>query len=84
VSTGAQQQKVVTTTRGKLTARMIAAGVLGAVLVVFAVLNSQDVRVHWLVTSSTAPLIIVIVICGAVGFAVGWLVSRRSARNDRD
>jgi uncharacterized integral membrane protein len=63
---------------------MIAAGVLGAVLVVFAVLNSQDVRVHWLVTTSTAPLIIVIVLCGVVGFAAGWLTSRRSARDDRE
>jgi uncharacterized integral membrane protein len=79
VSTGTEQEKLVTTTRGKLTARTVAAAVLGAVLVLFAVLNSQDVRVHWLITTSTAPLIIVIALCGLVGFAAGWLVARRSS-----
>ena len=80
MSTSTHQEKVVTTTRRKLTARMVAAAVLGAVLVLFAVLNSQDVRVHWLVTTTTGPLIIVILICGALGFAAGWLLVRRSSQ----
>jgi uncharacterized integral membrane protein len=62
---------------------MIAAGVLGALLVVFAVLNSQRVRVHWIVTTHTAPLILVIAASAVVGFAVGWLLHRRSSRPDQ-
>jgi uncharacterized integral membrane protein len=63
--------------------RMVAAFVLGAILVVFAVLNSQTVKVNWIVHTSTAPLIVVIVICALIGFVVGWLMSRRRERRKR-
>jgi uncharacterized integral membrane protein len=68
----------------KLSPRTITAAVLGGLLVLFAALNSQTVTIHWIVTTTQAPLIIVIVGCGLIGFAVGWLLARRRAtRNAR-
>lgn len=63
------------------TARLIAAGLLGAVLAVFGALNSQTVRIHWIVTTTRVPMIVVILASGVVGALVVWLFSlRRRAR----
>ena len=51
---------------------MIAAGVVGAIIAAFALLNLDDVKVHWLVTTGQTPLIIVI----AFAFVLGMLVDR--------
>jgi uncharacterized integral membrane protein len=53
--------------------------VLGAFVALFAILNSQSVQVHWLVRTTTTPLIVVIVMFGAIGFGAGWLLARRRA-----
>ena len=61
-------------------ARVIAAAVLGAVFALFAVLNSQSVRVHWIVTTTSMPLIVVIVLGGLVGALVLGLITWRHRR----
>jgi uncharacterized integral membrane protein len=58
----------------------IALAVLGALVVVFAVLNSQSVKIDWIVTTTRAPLIVVIILCGLAGFALGTLAARRRRR----
>jgi uncharacterized integral membrane protein len=58
---------------------MITAVVLGALILLFAAVNSQSVTMHWIVTTSQTPLIVIIVGSGLVGFAVGWLLARRRA-----
>ena len=63
----------------KASTRLVAAAVLGGLLVLFSVLNSQTVRIHWIVTTSDVPLIVVILGCGLIGFALGWLVTRHRA-----
>jgi uncharacterized integral membrane protein len=60
-------------------ARMIAAFVLGGIAVLFAVLNLDDVEVHWIVATWTTPLIVVIAVSVLVGAGLGWLVARRRA-----
>jgi uncharacterized integral membrane protein len=59
------------------TARLLAALILGALLALFAVLNSQSVRIHWIVTTTDVPMIVVIVGCGVIGALVSWLIARR-------
>ena len=59
--------------------RLIAAGILGAVVAVFALLNLGDVKVHWLVTTGSTPLILVI----AFAFILGMLVDRLLIRAKR-
>lgn len=63
-----------------MSGRVVAAAVLGGLLVLFAVLNSQTVRVHWIVTTTHVPLIVVIAACGLIGAAIVWLFGRRRRR----
>jgi uncharacterized integral membrane protein len=63
----------------KTNARIVAAAVLAVVLTLFAVLNSQRVRVHLIFTITHLPMIVVIAVCGLIGLAVGWLIGRRRA-----
>jgi uncharacterized integral membrane protein len=64
----------------KRDARLVATGVVAVLLVWFALINLQDVRIHFWVTSTKAPLILVIVVAGVLGAAVGGLVSLMSRR----
>jgi uncharacterized integral membrane protein len=64
----------------RVSPRAVIAAVLGGLVVLFAAVNSQSVTIHWVVTTTQTPLIVVIVGCGLIGFAVGWLLARRAAR----
>jgi uncharacterized integral membrane protein len=81
MSTSDQTKPAVASER-KLSPRTITAAVLGGLLVLFAALNSQTVTIHWILGTTQTPLIVVIVGCGLIGFAVGWLLARRAARRD--
>jgi uncharacterized integral membrane protein len=59
--------------------KTIAAAVLAALVTLFAVLNSQTVRVHFIVTTTRVPMIVVIAVCAVIGVVVGWLIARRRA-----
>jgi uncharacterized integral membrane protein len=62
--------------RKKLTAALI----LGSPVVLFAVLNLDDVRVNWILGEWNTPLIVVIVVSLAFGVLLGYLASRRRER----
>jgi uncharacterized integral membrane protein len=57
-----------------VSAKVILLGVLAVVLVVFALLNTDDATVNWILGTWETSLIIVIVLSGAIGFAIGFLV----------
>jgi uncharacterized integral membrane protein len=57
--------------------RMVLIGVAAVLLVWFALANLQDVPIHFWVTTTRAPLIVVIAIAGAFGAVIGALVARR-------
>jgi uncharacterized integral membrane protein len=61
-------------------ARLIAAFALGALVVLFAVLNLDEVRVHWIFFKSDTPLIVVIVVCLLAGAAIYAVTAHRRAR----
>jgi uncharacterized integral membrane protein len=63
----------------KPSTKAIVVGVVAVLFVLFAVLNSQTVKIHLLVGTNRLPLIVVIVLCGLIGFAAGWFASRRRA-----
>jgi uncharacterized integral membrane protein len=54
--------------------------VLSILITLFAVLNVDEVKVDWIVGSSHAPLIIVIVVSLLIGLALGHFAERRSAK----
>ena len=57
--------------------RLIVAFALGALAVVFAVLNLDEVNVHWIVGVWRTPLIVVILVCLLLGTLIGWIVASR-------
>jgi uncharacterized integral membrane protein len=64
-------------------ARLVLLGVALVLLIWFAVANLQDVRIRFWVSTTGAPLIVVIVISGVLGAAASslwsWLRRRRRA-----
>ncbi len=60
--------------------RRIAALVVGVIIVVFAVVNTDKVKVDWIVTSTSTPLIVVIVVSFVLGLAGGYLLRGRRAK----
>jgi uncharacterized integral membrane protein len=58
-------------------AKLIVAGVLGALIVVFALANLDEVEVDWLVTTAQTPLIVVIAVSFLAGAVTGALALRR-------
>lgn len=62
-----------------LSSRTIAGGILAIVLLLFALFNTQRVRVHWIFATTTAPLIVIIAGCALIGIAIGWVIARRRA-----
>jgi uncharacterized integral membrane protein len=61
-------------------ARTGAVVVLAVLITLFAVLNTDKVRVHWIVGSGGAPLIIVIVISLLVGVILTHFAERRGGK----
>ena len=64
-------------------ARMAAAAILGAIAAVFAVINFDEVKVHWLVGSAQTPLILVIVLSLLLGAGLDRLLVHRARKRKR-
>lgn len=69
--------------RGTPTPREFVLAILAVVILVFALSNLGDVSVHWVVATSRAPLVIVILVALLFGFAIGWLGRRSQIRRRR-
>jgi uncharacterized integral membrane protein len=50
---------------------------LGGLVVLFAVLNLDEVDVNWIVGTWQTPLIIVIAVAMLLGAGIGYVVARR-------
>jgi len=61
-------------------AKLIAAAILAVVLVVFALVNTDDANVDFVVTDVDAPLIVVIVVSAVIGGLITALLSWRRRR----
>jgi uncharacterized integral membrane protein len=62
--------------------RLIAAAVLGGLIALFALLNTGDVRVNWLLGTKSTPLIVVIALSFLLGAGFGAMAARRRLRRD--
>jgi putative membrane protein len=54
--------------------------VLAVLITLFAVLNVDSVKVHWIFGTSSAPLIIVILISLLVGVVLTYIADRRARK----
>ncbi|HZD18398.1 MAG TPA: hypothetical protein VE669_09685 [Actinomycetota bacterium] len=61
---------------GGVTPRQILIGILAIVLVAFAVANFRQVEVSFLLFTSRARVVTVVVVAGALGFVIGYFVGR--------
>jgi uncharacterized integral membrane protein len=64
----------------KQQSRLLALGFILALAIVFAVVNLNDVRVDWIVTTSQTSLTVVIVVSFLFGGVIGALLHRRASR----
>ena len=69
-------------TESRIKPQYIVVAVCAVLLLVFALLNTDEVHVDFLFDSVSAPLVVVIVLSALLGFVIGWFVGRR--RHDRD
>jgi uncharacterized integral membrane protein len=60
--------------------RLVAAGILGVLAAVFAVINLGKVEVDWLVGSWQTPLIVVIAVSMLLGAGLDRLLVRRARK----
>jgi uncharacterized integral membrane protein len=60
---------------------LVAAGVL---LAIFVIQNSQKVEVEFLFTTTDTPLVLALLLAGALGAVIGWAAPRirRGGRDD--
>ncbi len=65
-------------------AKTITFGGVAIVLVWFALINRDSVRVSWIFGNSEVPLIWVIVFSALAGALIGWIVSLIRRGRDRD
>jgi uncharacterized integral membrane protein len=58
----------------------------GALLLILILQNAQDVEVDFLFINTEAPLIVALVIAGALGALIGWALPhvRRSRKLERE
>ena len=68
----------------KVNVKLILMGALAALLVVFGVLNTHEVGVDFIFNTWSAPMILVILIAAAFGFALGFLVRGHFANRQDD
>jgi len=61
-----------------ITPKQATTGVAVIVVLVFALLNLQDVTMHWIVGTTHTPLIVLVAACSLIGLGVGYLLGRRS------
>jgi uncharacterized integral membrane protein len=68
----------------KVNVKLILLGLLAAILVLFAVLNTHEVGVDFVFNTWSASLIVVILISAVIGFAIGFLVRGHLANRSDD
>jgi uncharacterized integral membrane protein len=57
--------------------RLAVSFALGALAVLFAVLNLDKVEVNWIIGTWDTPLILVIAVCLLIGAGIGWVARGR-------
>jgi len=66
-----------------LTSKQIASGAGAVLVLVFALINLQDVTMHWIVGTTHTPLIVLVAICVLIGAGVGFAIGRRAKTPQR-
>jgi uncharacterized integral membrane protein len=76
VPAGSGDRQPLTPAQRRQRTRLITGGVIGAIVAAFALLNLDQVKVHWIVTTGRTPLIVVVVVAFLLGVGFDRLVIR--------
>jgi uncharacterized integral membrane protein len=76
----AQSGEVVNRAGRSISSKQAVSGALTVAVVLFALLNLQDVTMHWIVGTTRTPLIIVVAFAALIGAAVGFVVGQRKRK----
>jgi uncharacterized integral membrane protein len=68
----------------KVNVKLVLLGLLAAVLVLFALLNTHEVGVDFILNTWSTSLIVVIAVSAVFGFAIGFLVRSHLAKRSGD
>ena len=60
--------------------KLIVAGVIAIVLVIFAIQNAEDANISMMFWDLNVPVYVVIAVTALLGFVAGWLLGRGSGR----
>jgi uncharacterized integral membrane protein len=60
--------------------KLIVAGIIAILLIIFALQNAEDANISMLFWDVNVPVYVVIAIVALLGFVVGWLLGRGSGR----
>jgi uncharacterized integral membrane protein len=63
--------------------RLVITGLLIAYGVLFVLLNNDEIKLNFIFFSTTASLVVALILIGALGFAVGFLAHISYLRNRR-
>lgn len=61
--------------------RIVPPILIGAVLIVFFLANTDSVKINFLVTEAEAPLIVILLVTALLGAVLGWFVRFLRRRN---
>lgn len=64
--------------RRRQTVRVAVMVVTGGILLIWVLANREDTSVDWLFTTTTSPLIVVMLAAALLGFLFGYFSGRRS------
>ena len=64
--------------------KLIVAGVIAVLLVVFLLQNAETAKIRFLFLDGTYPLWLLLVVGAALGFVAGWLVAAARGRRRLD
>jgi uncharacterized integral membrane protein len=67
--------------RRDISPKLIIAAILVVIVIVLAIVNSQDVKVDFVVADITLPLFVVILGSALIGLIVGYFLGRREKSN---
>ena len=63
--------------RRDISPKLIIVGILVVIVVILAIVNSQDIKVDFVVADITLPLFVVIVGSALIGLIIGYFLGRR-------
>jgi uncharacterized integral membrane protein len=61
-----------------ITPGRIITAIIVVLVIIFALLNSQSVKMHWIFTTTQTPLFVILILFAFFGLVAGYFIGRRA------